>query len=99
MSSFPACRSPTPFEQALAQSDIRHKLIPVGKPQHNGKVERSHRTLDEECLNSGSFRKPRPRGVRPQALGPLLQLPTPPLRPAVEHPTPHFPIYQSVTHV
>ena len=32
--------------------------IPVGKPEQNGKVERSHRTLDEECLNSRSFRKP-----------------------------------------
>lgn len=57
----PHVQKPHPFEQALAESGIRHKLIPVGKPQQNGKVERSHRTLDEECLNSRTFRKPKPR--------------------------------------
>ena len=34
---------------------------PWGPPQQNDKVERSHRTLDEECLNSRAFRKPWPR--------------------------------------
>ncbi len=61
MSSSPMCGRPTPVEQALADLGIRHKLIPVGTPQQNDKVERSHRTLDEECLNSRAFRKPRPR--------------------------------------
>ena len=42
-------------------SASRHKLIPVGTPQQTGKVERSHRNLDEECRNSRTFRKPRPR--------------------------------------
>ena len=58
---FPNVHKPHPFEQTLAEMGIRHKLIPVGKPQQNGKVERSHRTLDEECLNSRVFRKPSPR--------------------------------------
>ena len=55
---FPHVQKPHPFEQALNANAIRHKLIPVAMPQQNGKVERSHRTLDEECLNSRSFRKP-----------------------------------------
>jgi transposase InsO family protein len=58
---FPHVQKPHPFEEALRAEEIRHKLIPVAKPQQNGKVERVHRTLDEECLNSRSFRKPRPR--------------------------------------
>ena len=61
MSSSPMCGRPTPVEQALADLGIRHKLIPVGTPQQTGKVERSHRSPDEECLNSRAFRKPRPR--------------------------------------
>jgi len=32
-----------PFEQALADRGIAHKLIPPRTPWHNGKVERSHR--------------------------------------------------------
>ena len=55
---FAHVQKPHPFEEALAAHAVRHKLIPVGKPEQNGKVERSHRTLDEECLNSRSFRKP-----------------------------------------
>lgn len=58
---FPHVQKSHPFEQALAEMGIRRKLIPVGKPQQNGKVERSHRTLDEECLNPRTFRKPNPR--------------------------------------
>ena len=58
---FPHVQKPHPFEQALQALGINHKLIPVGKPQQNGKVERSHRTLHEECLNSRAFRKPNPR--------------------------------------
>jgi len=99
---FPHVQGPHPFEEALKAQGIRHKLIPVGKPQQNGKVERSNRTLDEECLNSRAFRKPRPRehaiyrhirfynAQRPHS--------------ALEWRTPlqklqSFPLYQGVTHV
>ena len=54
-------QKPHPFEQVLGDLGIQHKLIPVGKPEQNGKVERSHRTIDEECLNPRAFRKPKPR--------------------------------------
>ena len=50
-----------PFEAALRQRSINHKLIPVATPKQNGKVERVHRTIDEECLNPRAFRKPTPR--------------------------------------
>lgn len=58
---FPHVQKPHPFEQVLGDLGIQHKLIPVGKPEQNGKVERSHRTIDEECLNPRAFRKPKPR--------------------------------------
>ena len=32
-----------PFDLALTESGIEHKLIPPRTPWHNGKVERSHR--------------------------------------------------------
>lgn len=99
---FPHVQKPHPFEQLLQSHGIHHKLIPVGMPQQNGKVERSHRTLDEECLNPRTFRKPSPRihaisrwlrfynTQRPHsALGwltPLQKLQS-------------FPTYQGVTHV
>ena len=57
----PHVQKPHPFEEALRDLSIRHKLIPVATPKQNGKVERVHRTLDEECLNPRNFRKPRPR--------------------------------------
>lgn len=38
---------PTLFEQTLASRGIRHKLIRVFTPRHNGKVERSHRKDNE----------------------------------------------------
>lgn len=34
---------------------IKHKLIPIGHPQSNGKVERSHRTDDTDFYNINSF--------------------------------------------
>jgi transposase InsO family protein len=37
-----------PFEGLLAGFGIRHRLIPPGVKELNGKVERSHRTDDEE---------------------------------------------------
>ena len=46
-----------PFEQALCELGICHKLIPVATPEQNGKVERSHRTLAEEGLPLCPFRK------------------------------------------
>ena len=37
-----------PFAAALRAANIDHRLIPVGCPQANGLVERTHRTDDEE---------------------------------------------------
>ena len=39
--------TPTMFENKLKQLGIRHKLIKVYTPRHNGKVERSHRKDNE----------------------------------------------------
>lgn len=36
--------TPSPFDIALEQAGIIHKLIPPRTPWHNGKVERSHRS-------------------------------------------------------
>lgn len=58
---FPHVQKSHPFEEALRSHGISHKLIPVATPEQNGKVERVHRTLDEECLNPRIFRKPGPR--------------------------------------
>ena len=99
---FPHVLKPHPFEESLRSQGIHHKLIAVATPKQNGKVERSHRTLDEECLNARAFRKSAPRehaikrflhfynNKRPHsALGwltPLQKLQS-------------FPAYSSVTHV
>ena len=99
---FPHVQKPHPLQEALEPHGIHHKLIPVGMPNQNGKVERSHRTLDEECLNPRTFRKPAPRQhtirrwlrfyntQRPHSslgwLTPLQKLNT-------------FPAYRGVTHV
>lgn len=40
--------SPHPFVELLASKQIRHKLIPPGIKELNGKVERSHKTDDQE---------------------------------------------------
>ena len=98
----PHVQKPHPFEEALRAHGIRHKLIPVATPKHNGKVERVHRTLDEECLNRRAFRKPKPRQ---HAINRWLRF--------YNHHRPHsslewrtplqrlqsFPDYRSVTHV
>lgn len=42
------------FESYLLEQGIRHKLIAVATPRHNGKVERSHRS-DEERFYTGSL--------------------------------------------
>ena len=91
-----------PFEEFLMEKGVRHKLIPVAMPKQNGKVERSHRTDDEEFYNLRRYRKPAKRrrelarhinyynNRRPnQALDWLTPLEK--LR--------SFPAYQSVTHV
>ncbi len=99
---FPHVQRPHPFEEALRSQGIRHKLIPVAMPKQNGKVERSHRTLDEECLNARAFRKP---GPREHAIRRFLKF--------YNHQRPHsalgwltplqklqsFPTYQGVTYV
>jgi transposase InsO family protein len=50
-----------PFEEFLQEKGIRHKLIPIATPKQNGKVERSHRTDDEEFYNQRGYRKPAKR--------------------------------------
>lgn len=44
------------FDRACAALGITHYLIAPGKPQQNGKVERSHRTDRERFWNSVRFR-------------------------------------------
>ena len=46
---------PTLFEQSLASHGIRHKLIRVFTPRHNGKVERSHRKDNEYFYATHKF--------------------------------------------
>lgn len=46
---------PTLFEQLLASHGIRHKLIRVFTPRHNGKVERSHRKDNEYFYATHKF--------------------------------------------
>jgi transposase InsO family protein len=46
---------PSAFELYLAEQGIRHKLIAVATPRHNGKVERSHRTDDERFYQGNRF--------------------------------------------
>ena len=36
-----------PVEQLFAEKGIKQRLIPAGRPQYNGRVERSHRTDNE----------------------------------------------------
>lgn len=45
----------TQFQEVLAANGIRHKLIRVFTPRHNGKVERSHRKDQERFYNKHSF--------------------------------------------
>ena len=46
---------PTMFERKLSQLGIRHKLIKVYTPRHNGKVERSHRKDNEYFYATHKF--------------------------------------------
>lgn len=43
------------FESYLLEQGIRHKLIAVATPRHNGKVERSHRSDDERFYTDSLF--------------------------------------------
>lgn len=43
------------FEAYLKEQGIRHKLIAVATPRHNGKVERSHRSDQERFYNDNKF--------------------------------------------
>ena len=45
----------TLFEKTLCELGIRHKLIRVCTPRHNGKVERSHRKDNDEFYASHRF--------------------------------------------
>ena len=47
--------TPTLFENKLKQLGIRHKLIKVYTPRHNGKVERSHRKDNEYFYATHKF--------------------------------------------
>lgn len=47
--------TPTMFENKLKQLGIRHKLIKVYTPRHNGKVERSHRKDNEYFYATHKF--------------------------------------------
>ncbi|MDR2360885.1 MAG: integrase core domain-containing protein, partial [Oscillospiraceae bacterium] len=44
--------TPCPFDTALEEADIAHKLIPPRTPWHNGKVERQHRTDQQRFYDS-----------------------------------------------
>ena len=57
----PWVKKPHPFEEFLKEKGISHKLIPIATPKQNGKVERSHRTDDEEFYNQHGYRKPAKR--------------------------------------
>ena len=46
---------PTLFQRTLEELGIRHKLIKVYTPRHNGKVERSHRKDNEYFYASHKF--------------------------------------------
>ncbi len=45
-----------PFDKALAKHGIKHKLIPLRTPWHNGKVERSHRNDQRYFYDWETFR-------------------------------------------
>jgi transposase InsO family protein len=46
--ALPHVQQAHPFQAHLESLGIRHKLIKIATPRHNGKVERSHRTDEEE---------------------------------------------------
>ena len=52
------------FQTFCKQNNIRLIRNPINTPQHNGKVERLHRTVEEECL----WRIPREQKGNPQTV-------------------------------
>jgi transposase InsO family protein len=58
--SDPKCVDKLPKQHALdilcQKHNIRHKLIPAGRCELNGKVERSHRIDEEEFYRLRSYR-------------------------------------------
>ena len=45
-----------PFDRICSKLDIEHYLIDKGKPAQNGRVERFHRTIDDEFFSRYRFR-------------------------------------------
>lgn len=45
-----------PFDLLCGELDIRHYLIDPGKPAQNGKIERFHRTVEEEFYQTNAFK-------------------------------------------
>jgi Transposase and inactivated derivatives len=43
------------FQQFLKEVEFKHIRTSVGYPQSNGKIERFHRSLGEECLKTKSM--------------------------------------------
>ncbi len=55
---FPEVRVAHPFDAACRRVRIRHKLIPIGTPHHNGQVENSHGKDVVECYRRQPIRDP-----------------------------------------
>jgi len=45
-----------PFDLLCEELDLKHYLIDPGKPAQNGKIERFHRTVEEEFYQTNSFK-------------------------------------------
>lgn len=45
-----------PFDLLCKELDLRHYLIDSGKPAQNGKIERFHRTVEQEFYQTNSFK-------------------------------------------
>jgi transposase InsO family protein len=52
------CKVDHPFSRACARINVRHRLNRPAHPESNGRVERSHRTDDEEFYNLNPVRNP-----------------------------------------
>jgi transposase InsO family protein len=53
-----------PFSLACKQKGINHRLIAIGEPTQNGKVERSHRIDEEEFYSALEFKDKKDRRIR-----------------------------------
>jgi transposase len=45
-----------PFDLLCGELDLKHYLIDPGKPAQNGKIERFHRTVEQEFYQTNSFK-------------------------------------------